>query len=32
VDEGHTIAHALKAHLIKTLPEIEDVLVHIEPA
>lgn len=32
VDEGHTIAHALKAHLMITLPEIEDVLVHIEPA
>lgn len=32
VDEGHTIAHALKAHLMAVLPEIEDVLVHIEPA
>lgn len=32
VDEGHTIAHNLKSHLLTTLPEIEDVLVHIEPA
>lgn len=32
VDEGHTIAHELKAYLINQLPEIEDVLVHVEPA
>ncbi|HLP56687.1 MAG TPA: cation diffusion facilitator family transporter [Fluviicola sp.] len=32
VDQGHTIAHALKAHLMEKLPVIEDVLVHIEPA
>ncbi|MCC6701293.1 MAG: cation transporter [Fluviicola sp.] len=32
VHEGHTIAHALKEHLMAELPEIEDVLVHIEPA
>ena len=32
VDEGHTIAHELKAHLIDCLPEIEDVLVHVEPS
>lgn len=32
VDQGHTIAHRLKAHLMEELPEIEDVLVHIEPA
>jgi cation diffusion facilitator family transporter len=32
VDEGHTIAHVYKAHLMQSLPEIEDVLVHIEPA
>lgn len=31
VTEGHDIAHALKAHLKQTLPEIEDVLIHIEP-
>lgn len=32
VHEGHTIAHALKERLMAELPEIEDVLVHIEPA
>jgi cation diffusion facilitator family transporter len=32
VDEGHTISHEFKAHLMRKLPEIEDVLVHIEPA
>lgn len=32
VHEGHTIAHELKEHLMNELPEIEDVLVHIEPA
>lgn len=32
VHEGHTIAHNLKSHLMESLPEIEDVLVHIEPA
>ncbi len=32
VDEGHTIAHRLKAHLMTSMPEIEDVLVHVEPA
>jgi cation diffusion facilitator family transporter len=32
VDQGHTIAHALKSHLMEKLPMIEDVLVHIEPA
>jgi cation diffusion facilitator family transporter len=31
VIEGHDIAHALKAHLMRELPEIEDVLIHIEP-
>jgi len=31
VDEGHTIAHELKAHLMQQLPEIADVLVHVEP-
>lgn len=31
VIEGHDIAHALKAHLKQALPEIEDVLIHIEP-
>lgn len=32
VYDGHTIAHNLKSHLMKELPEIEDVLVHVEPA
>lgn len=32
VHEGHEIAHRLKAHLMEVFPEIEDVLVHIEPA
>ena len=32
VDEGHTISHELKAHLMYQLPQIEDVLVHVEPA
>lgn len=32
VDAGHTIAHALKSHLKSHMPEIEDVLVHVEPA
>ena len=31
VNEGHSIAHALKAHLMQMLPQIEDVLVHVEP-
>jgi cation diffusion facilitator family transporter len=31
VIEGHDIAHALKAHLKQALPEIEDILIHIEP-
>jgi cation diffusion facilitator family transporter len=32
VHDGHTIAHVLKERLMNELPEIEDVLVHIEPA
>jgi len=31
VREGHDIAHRLKDHLIKALPEIADVLIHVEP-
>jgi cation diffusion facilitator family transporter len=31
VIEGHDIAHALKTHLKQALPEIEDILIHIEP-
>ncbi|MCH2234971.1 MAG: cation diffusion facilitator family transporter [Crocinitomicaceae bacterium] len=32
VHEGHTISHHLKDHLIATYPEIQNVLIHIEPA
>jgi len=31
VKEGHTIAHRLKKVLIREIPEISDVLIHIEP-
>jgi cation diffusion facilitator family transporter len=31
VNEGHTIAHNFKDYLLKKLPEIHDVLIHIEP-
>jgi divalent metal cation (Fe/Co/Zn/Cd) transporter len=31
VHEGHTIAHDLKKYLMDELPEIEDILVHVEP-
>lgn len=31
VREGHDIAHALKQRLMEALPELADVLVHIEP-
>lgn len=31
VREGHDIAHRLKDHLMKNLPEIVDVLIHVEP-
>ncbi|HLU86312.1 MAG TPA: cation diffusion facilitator family transporter [Taishania sp.] len=32
VYKGHDISHRLKAELIKTIPEIANVLIHIEPA
>ena len=32
VTEGHAIAHAVKAAILKEKPAIYDVLVHIEPA
>lgn len=32
VIEGHNIAHALKDHLKKEIPELGEVLIHIEPA
>lgn len=31
VKEGHEIAHALKDHLLMELPELANVLIHIEP-
>jgi cation diffusion facilitator family transporter len=31
VRAGHDIAHRLKAHLLRTLPQLADVLVHVEP-
>lgn len=31
VRAGHTIAHNLKAALIKQLPQLSDVLIHVEP-
>lgn len=31
VKQGHDIAHALKAKLIEELPEVADVLIHVEP-
>lgn len=32
VAEGHEIAHQVKNHIQSRLPEIQDVLVHVEPA
>lgn len=32
VHEGHEIAHDLKSHLMSIFPQIEDILVHIEPS
>jgi cation diffusion facilitator family transporter len=31
VRQGHDIAHALKARLMADLPEVADVLIHVEP-
>jgi divalent metal cation (Fe/Co/Zn/Cd) transporter len=31
VNEGHRIAHEFKDYLQGQLPEINDVLIHIEP-
>jgi cation diffusion facilitator family transporter len=31
VSEGHKIAHDFKDYLLQQLPEIHDVLIHIEP-
>jgi len=32
VREGHHIAHALKRRLMEALPEVGDILIHVEPA
>lgn len=32
VAEGHEIAHQVKNHVRKQLPEVQDVLVHVEPS
>ncbi len=31
VKEGHEIAHLVKSQILETLPEIVDVLIHVEP-
>ena len=31
VREGHDLAHKLKAHLQEVIPQLADVLIHIEP-
>jgi divalent metal cation (Fe/Co/Zn/Cd) transporter len=31
VKEGHDIAHALKDTLLKNMPQLGNVLIHIEP-
>ena len=31
VREGHAIAHRLKSRLLDELPELTDVLIHVEP-
>jgi divalent metal cation (Fe/Co/Zn/Cd) transporter len=31
VTRGHQIAHALKDKLMMALPEVADVLIHVEP-
>ena len=31
VREGHKIAHQVKATVLKEMPQISEVLVHIEP-
>jgi divalent metal cation (Fe/Co/Zn/Cd) transporter len=28
---GHAIAHAVKNHLVRRIPSISDVVVHVEP-
>lgn len=31
VRQGHVIAHALKDHLLEKMPELADILIHVEP-
>ena len=31
VKQGHDIAHKLKEQLMKELPQVADVLIHVEP-
>jgi divalent metal cation (Fe/Co/Zn/Cd) transporter len=31
VSEGHAIAHRVKDRILQELPQIKDVLIHIEP-
>lgn len=31
VKEGHEIAHTVKSQILETLPEVVDVLIHVEP-
>lgn len=31
VSEGHLIAHTLKDHLLNKMPQLADILIHIEP-
>lgn len=32
VYDGHELSHRLKAHILETIPEVADVLIHMEPA
>ena len=31
VREGHQLAHQLKSYLMNEIPEIADILMHVEP-
>jgi len=32
VREGHRIAHAVEGEILKAVPQVSEVLVHVEPA
>ena len=32
VEEGHQIAHRAKDHLLETVPNLEHILIHVEPS